>query len=819
MTKQKQLIEPSPDHISLSRVEGAVLLSAVFMMSFAVLIFETSLTKIFSVMFAYHYMFLAIAIAFAGLAFGGIFAQAVFSKTPKKNLFAGLTIVYSLFSLSVSLSTAVAINTSSPSFGAVSILFFMAFIPAGLFLATAYRFFVAHSSLLYGADIIGAALGSLGVIIFLNALSPVTTILSISTILSIVAVFLTFFGNKRKTILSGALVLLLLTSSLLLITVSAGKEVPIGSDQGKELYNALNSNTEARIVESKWSAFGRTDLVEFGNDPHEKVIYVDGGAATTLYHFDGNFSDSNSSVYQLWNSTAAFPFYSVDDKRSALIIGPGGGVDVLTTLMFNFSHIHAVEINQQTVNMVKDFSNYDGGIYTNYSNVHVHVDEGRSFLKREEERYDVIMLNIPITKTIQGSSGYSMAENYLFTVDSFNDYLNHLNDGGSLVIVAHERVEIYKLITTALTALQSKGQGVSKSMLKMAVVESSGHPMFPVLILKKAAFAPTAAHNMLITSEKLGLVPVYFPYASSEENAKLDPVLVELANGKTDLASLIAIASQNQVDIAPPTDDRPFFYKFENGLPFELPQLLTGFMGLGVVIAFAYLLYWGRRLYAASKKVKETLSEKFSLFPPFYFASLGLGFMLIEVSLLQSFVLFLGSPALAMPIILFSLLLSMGMGGLLSKKWKHPANGILKICLLIGLFTIAYILVLPQVFNVFLSSGLDTRLAISFAATFPIGLLLGIPFPIGMRLMDQRFESNDVPWMWGINGLYSLLGSVLAVIIAISYGFSIALFSGGLVYIVAFVIGRTLFRGELSPAGEQLETYRGAVSNIKRKLR
>jgi len=793
------------------------LLSAVFMMSFAVLLFETSLTKMFSVMFAYHYTFLAIAISFAGLGFGGLLAQAVYSKTPKKNLFAGLTIAYSLFSLLVSLSTAVAVNTSSLSFGGVAILFFMAFLPAGLFLATAYRFFVAHSSLLYGADIIGASLGSLGVIIFLNEFSPVTKILSLSAVLSIVAVFLTFFGNRRKAIFSGALIMLILTSSVLLIMVSTGKEVPIGSDQGKELYNALNSNADARIVESKWSTFGRTDLVEFGNYTHEKMIYVDGGAGTPLYHFDGNFSDSNSPVYPLWNSTAAFPFYFVDTKRSALIIGPGGGKDVLVTLMFNFSHIHAVEINQQTVNIVKDFSNYDGGIYTNYSNVHVHVDEGRSFLRREEEKYDVIMLNIPITKTIQGSSGYSMAENYLFTVDSFNDFLNHLNNEGTLVIVAHELVEIYKLITTALTALQSKGQSVSESLLQMAVVGSRNHPMFPVLILKKTAIATADTNNMFETSERLGLVPVYLPHVSSDRKTKLDPVFVKLADGSLDLNSLIALASQNQVDIAPPTDDKPFFYKFEGGLPFELPQLLTGFIILSVVIVFAYLLDWGRRLDAASIKARKTLTKKFSLFPPFYFASLGLGFMLIEVSLIQSFVLFLGSPALAMPIILFSLLLSMGVGGLLSKRWKHAANGILKIFLSIGLFTILYIIILPQVFNAFLSTDLGTRLAISIAATFPIGFLLGIPFPVGMRFMDQRYESNDVQWIWGINSVYSMLGSVLAVIIAISYGFSSAFFSGGLVYIVAFVIGHTLFKGELAPAGEQFETHGRTVLGAKRK--
>jgi spermidine synthase len=150
--------------------------------------------------------------------------------------------------------------------------------------------------------------------------------------------------------------------------------------------------------------------------PHEKVIFVDGGAGTSLYHFNGDLTDSTDSVVPtLKNSTMYFP-YTFANKDRSLVIGPGGGVDVLTALIAGVKHIDAVDVNPGIVDIVKEQTAYDGGIYTQYSNVHVTVDDGRSYLKRSEQKYDVIMLDIPVTKP--GIIGYSLAENYLFTTDS-----------------------------------------------------------------------------------------------------------------------------------------------------------------------------------------------------------------------------------------------------------------------------------------------------------------------------------------------------------------------------------------------------------------
>lgn len=789
---KKEIIKQKQETVALKRRETIVLLFSVFLMSFAVLSFEISLTRMFSVMFAYHYVFLSVAVAFAGLGLGGILVQLAFAETPKKGLFTSLTVIYSLFALAISFITIITISSPSPNFIATAFLFFLSFMPAGLFLATAYKFFVEHSNVIYAADIAGASLGSITIVVFLNGLNPIFTVLLICSALAITALLIALFSSKK--VFSMAMIIFLITISTQYLFFYSARDVPTGSDQGKELYEILqNPALGARIVESRWSAFGRTDLVELQNAPHFKVIFVDGGAGTKMYHFNGDFADNNTDVPKLLFSTAAFPFY-FKQIENMLIIGPGGGVDVLTALMFNSSHIHAVEINAETVNMVKDYSDYNGGIYTNYSNVHVHVDEGRNYLKRTTTKYDIIMLNIPVTKTTQGTTGYSMAENYLFTTDSFRDYLEHLNDDGELVIVAHELFEVYKLAITALQALSNEGVSIPESMQQLVIVENMQHPQFPVLILKKTQFTPQESNEMLEKSRELGFNPVFFPHSSPELKNYLDPWLVALAEGRMELSKFISEASRVNLDIGPPNDDRPFFYKFEGGLPSTLTSLLIGFSILTAIVTVAYLLNWGRRLSLASKKEKYIIAEKFSIFTPYYFASLGVGFMLIEVALIQKFILFLGMPTLAIAATLFSLLVSMALGGLSSKRWKDSRGLIWKITLLIGVMIILYVFLTSFIFDALLGLDLSLRSLAVFSLTFPLGFLLGIPFPIGMRILSSHSASEDVTWMWGINSLYSVVGSTLAVVIAMSFGFSMALLLGAALYIMISLISRNYFK-------------------------
>ena len=267
----------------------------------------------------------------------------------------------------------------------------------------------------------------------------------------------------------------------------------------------------------------------------------------------------------------------------------------------------------------------------------------------------------------------------------------------------------------------------------------------------------------------------------------MDPNLIALEE-ETNVADLVSAGVSVGLDLLPATDDRPFFYKFEYGLPDTFSQLLVG----SIILAFAGLILYfvyGRGKEASLENMGRKATQKLSLFMVFYFASIGVGFMLFEAPVIQKFMLFLGPPTIAISTVLFGLLLWMGVGGLLSKKYGPPKGMALKAALLIGFSMILYTITLPMIFNSLLGLDLIYRLASSFLLLGPAGLLLGIPFSAGLAIMDQEYHGRDVAWMWGVNGLFSLLGSSLAASLAMVYGFNTTILIGASLYLIIFVVG------------------------------
>jgi hypothetical protein len=552
-------------------------------------------------------------------------------------------------------------------------------------------------------------------------------------------------------------------------------EIQVRGDE-KEIHLALdNVDWGTSIIRSEWDAFGRTDLVEYDMDPHVKDIFTDGSAGTRMYHFDGDFDSQNTTVSNLKYSSAYFPYYFGENKR-VLLIGSGGGVDVLNALMGGAEHIFAVEVNPETVEIVREYSEFNGGIYTQYDNVSVFVDEGRSFLQRSNLKFDLIMLNIPISKTSQGISGYALAENYLFTTDSFRDYLDHLTDQGRLVIVAHHRPEIYRLTAIALKVLSDEEENMEAIMSHIVITEMNP-PHRPVFILKKSEFDQQEITDMKLMTLMLDFIPIYFPNTNPEY---LDSMLAQITND----VSLDSIVSHfrlhHNIDVEPMSDDKPFFYKFETGIQSTLSSLLLG-TSLFCLLTFVF--------YRRSFRDQKGRHVSFLKFFPVYFSLLGVGFMLIEVSLMQKFILFLGHPTLAMSIILFSLLISSGVGGLCSKRVVRGQLGrALKVSLIIGAVIILHVLLMPTVLNLLLGAELMVRGIVTLFMIFPLGFLLGIPFSSGMAILKKASE-DQIPWMWCLNGVFSLLGSVFSVALAMIFGFNSVLILGAVTYFTIFLIG------------------------------
>jgi hypothetical protein len=379
-----------------------------------------------------------------------------------------------------------------------------------------------------------------------------------------------------------------------------------------------------------------------------------------------------------------------------------------------------------------------------------------------------------------------MAENYLFTTDSFVDYFDHLKEDGYLIIVAHGKLEIYKLVVTALAAFGGGGD-VKQGLRQLVIASGDHHGSFPVFTMKKHALDQAEVNRMIEKALELNLTLSYYPGA----NPGLDPILSALAEERIDLIRLIYETSRLGVDLRPPTDDSPFFYKFEAGLPYSLNQVLASFFVTAMIASLLHLGFWNRgHERRVSRKATPQVSRKFSAFMLYYFASLGLGFMLVEVSLIQKFMLFLGPPTLTISVVLLSLFLSVGVGSLFSQRWGERAGPALWASLLTAVSVILYTFALPFIFAASLGLSLNSRVIISFVLLYPLGFLMGVPFPSGMRIVHRHARNNDVAWVWGISSLYSSLGSTLALSLAMLSGFSTSFLLGGLLYLTIFLAGR-----------------------------
>lgn len=784
---------------NVSRIKITAVLFGVLVSSFGVLAFELSLTRIFSIMLDYHYSFLVISVAIFGLGLGGIIAHYYSSKTFLKDNFNGLAILAVIFSFSMIFFTLIAVSFPNLNMILQAFIMFLPFLIAGTLLAMAYKIFVRSSSMLHFADLIGAALGSLAVVFLLNWVGAIVAVLLISLVTLISSLLFSFVSKKKLTI---AITLLAIIGVSLFAQYSSTSNlwnIQPASDQGKELSSFLSTpSIDAKIVDSRWSSFGQIELVASQALPHEKVIFVDGGAGTTLYHFNGDFNSNDSLVPALRNSTMYFPYYFAD-KGSSLVIGPGGGVDVLTPLMAGVNQIYAVEVNPGIVGIVRDYSAYDGGIYTNYSNVHVTIDDGRSYVKRSNQKYDTIMLDIPLTKTAQGTLGYSLAENYLFTTDSFTDYLNHLNNDGFLTIVAHDQEEIYKLVSIAFQVLGAQGLSPQQIMARIAVVGSEDmmdHSALPVFMLKKTPITEAQAVAISSKASEEGFGNLYSPLTSYNryDNTSTDDRLNHLAIGQMSINDLVSTAPFN---MKAATDDNPFFYNFDLGIPSALVPLIVGAIILSIAVSIIYAAARRREEVSFKNGIRIKLKTKFSSFKWYCFASLGLGFMLIEIALIQKFILFLGEPTLAIAISLFSLLLAGGLGSFFSRKWSDGKQyNAFKVSLIIATIAIVYIFTLPTIFNATLGYTATFRFLISFILIFPLGFMMGIPFPTILGYIKQEFE-NDAAWMWCINGAFSVLGGVLALVIAMLSGFNAVLLLGAITYLGIFLVGRIHERKKL----------------------
>ncbi len=747
-----------------------LLLTGIFLTSMSSLILEISITRIFSAAIWYHHAFLAVSLALLGLGSSGLFLH--FRTKYSDGRWASNMVILSSISIAISIPVVLFImHALSSQVQYLSIFLILSATPfffVGLVISSAFNAFAHISGKLYFADLIGASLGSLVVVGSLTFIGGESTALLVGVIATIAAILFSYIAKSKKMLAVSAGFLVL--SSALLVTNNTSQifSIPTDPTVKKDLPIYLREHPGAKVVKTAWNSFSRIDVVEGGQGDEGLVakIFIDGGAGMNVVSWDGDIN----SRKELSTWMQYLPFKLLDEPK-VLVIGSGGGRDVLAALVSDSKDVTSVEINPIIFNVVKEYGSKAGNIYEQ-PYVRANVDEGRSFVTRSAEKYDIVYIPFVDTWASISSGGLSVSENYLYTMEGFQEYYKHLNDRGKIVVVRW-LIDSPRLVSTFTKLLENNGVPVSEAYKHLVVVTDKSvtkDPSITMVIFSKQPFTESELDFLSESFATHGYIPILLP-----GQVMLDPY-DKLFDGKVTLEEFYNFFDHR---VHPVTDDGPYFLTFEKPLPTILVSLLeTSFVILAIFV--------GAPMVKMLVKRKGTAGS-FYMIP--YFAALGTGFMLIEVALLQRLILLLGNPTTTLVILLFTLLLSSGAGSLASTRImrEKTLRNLAFVMGAIAALVLVYASSMTSILSTFLPEPFIVRVLVSVAMLAPLGFMLGMPFPTGMRIAKTYFPSN-VTWMWGINGAFSVFGAVVATSIGIMYGLSWAMILGVVAYSIAIGI-------------------------------
>lgn len=742
-----------------------LLLLGIFLISASGLMLEVTLTRIFSATIWYHYAFIAISVALFGWGLGGFSLHILKEKGILKSTHGSLAVASLLFSLSIPIFLWIIIQLpATPNY--LSLYFITSVVPfflVGITLAQAFDIFREITGKLYFADLIGASFGALGITLILGILGGESTALFVAMLPALATLL---FSTHRPDFWKAKTFSLGLTSilavALLIICNSEFHILTIKNAPAKGLYQHMHSDPKLHIVFTKWNSYSRIDGLEGVDPPHIARIYIDSDAWTNVVKWDGK-------VESMEEATKWFRYipFRLEKEPKALIIGPGGGADVLLSLVAGSKRVTAVELNPLIVDFVRHYGEKAGNIYNN-PNVNLIIDEGRNFISRSNEKYDIISLSFVDSWASVSSGGLALSENYLYTTQAFHEYFDHLTNNGIFVVIRWQ-VDIPRLVSNSISMMQEYGIPPEEAGNHIAILladsPKKNEPTQMIFMVKKTPFTKGEGLEIKNLSSKYN--PIHIPYVVSSSPYK------ELFSGRI---SPDEFYSQFDEKVDPVRDDSPFY--FANEKPYGIPTYLMRFLLIPISATFLFFAF----SYSSEAK-KKTETTLFIL----YFIALGLGFIFIEISILQKFILLLGHPIFTLSVILFSLLISGGIGSFLSGRFREEVlpKRIFTVCSLIFFISTIYALALPHLIPIFLPFSIQTRIVITFFLLFPLGLFMGMPFPLGIRIVGNSLKSGGVPFYWGLNGIMSVFGSIAAIMIGLGIGFTLTTLAGSASYLLA----------------------------------
>ncbi|HUQ01347.1 MAG TPA: hypothetical protein VM261_02575 [Kofleriaceae bacterium] len=758
-------------------------LLALAMVCAANLLLEVSLTRIFSALMFYHFTFLAIAVALLGMGGSGVWvyvsgrygaetAAADMARAARR--FAGATLLVLVYVLANPIQAHVGLGEAprftNVSFFQLALLCGVTVLPfffAGMVVSLAITHFRAHVDRVYTWDLGGAGLAALLVGVAIRLLGGPALVVAVALLGAAAAMLLA--PDRRNAAALGAVALVFVAA------VFTGLFDPPGT---KSLRSEL-------VVFDEWNTFSHITVEKERADTY--AIRIDAAARTPIAH-----RRDTSSPTWFKDITALGYTVAASHPRHALVIGPGGGIDVARALASGVAQVTAVEINPLIADdiMRGRFEAASGGLYRD-PRITLVVDEGRSFIRRTRTRYDVIQLSMVDTWAATASGAFALTENTLYTLEAFQDYYDHLADDGLLTMTRWwtylSGPEAMRLAILAAGALETRGvkPGDTRKHLVLAT-----HDNFATLLVKKTPFTAAELARLEVDCRSLGHEIELSPTASNV------PELAEMI----DAGAWSARVRSHRKDLSPPTDDRPFFFYFNKGLSLGGNRtsnpaiwLLTALCAVLVVMTAAFVfLPLALRRWSDLRAGGEPGGVRRRVLGLAYFAAIGFAFMVVEIALMQRLSLFLGHPSYSLVVVLFAILVGTAAGARVSGRFAaRPGLGVALGATLVAALAVIAGVVLADVVRDLITMSLSARMAVSAAIVLVFGLAMGLMLPLGVRLLSQH-DAAIIPWAWGINGGMSVIGTVGATVIAINAGFGVTFYIGGALYAAAGGLGLLL---------------------------
>ena len=782
------------DLLDVSSEPQVSLLAGIFLSSFAALLLELSLTRLFSVVLFYHYAFLAISVALLGLGAGGVLAHLQRRRLQRwdaRGLGARLCTLCSLsilIGLEVILHTQVRLQLSLGSLRSLALLYVASAIPfffIGILFSIVFARYPSHIPRLYGADLTGGALACIATVPLLQYIGGPNTVLFSAGTMAVAAAIWT---SERGWRIAGYGLAALFTVLIAINSSSSHPLIDVVYAKGRLI-------DPATVEYTRWNSISRVEVKR--RPDGSRRIFIDADATTVLMNVDPRNltpQDKNWLMDEVPSLVNTFRPHG-----QFAIIGPGGGPDVVRAVASGSPKVTGIEINPIIVRQIMQgrYADYSHHLYE-LPGVDIHVSDGRSFVRSSSDSYDVLQMTLVDTWASTAAGAFALSENNLYTVQAFEEYFRHLHSDGMIAITRwefKEPREALRVVSVAMEALHRLGvANPAQNLMVVSDGELNADGRSVLVLAKKSAFT---AEEEKVALDHLTAHP-HQVLLYSPDHAVNNPFLQLIASNDP-----VVFASHYKFNVSPVYDDAPFFFfnlklgqilhrSVDQGIDWKVN---LGIVVLGIVLLLSIVAVLGFLILPLALGAR---GHQPRILPLLYFVAIGVGYILVEITFIQRFVLFLGHPTYALTVVVFLMLLSGGVGSLVSRRWLPQASLVRWPLLAIAAGLLAYIFLLPAMLPALVGQNFTLKLAISGLLLVPLGFAMGMPFPAGLRALsearsaglgaDTSPSDNSVEWAWAMNASASVLGSALAIILAMRFGLSVTLACGAVAYSLAIIL-------------------------------